>query len=409
MVNLGDRAYHVGLHNLLDGHLGYHVSMGPVKALPYLTAGKTRGVKSIDDARHLMEDWFASIMRQSENASPRREKLRGGFEQNFLTRSRMFQSLDSGVRERLARGIIETASPYIFRSSFAASLVDQIEKSDLVLFNGGAFAADHLDQYLPMVLFELYLSKKLGKKTAVVNQTVAVRRPSNTAMVSLVYSMLDGHLVREPRSKLVLEELGIDSDRIHVSCDAAFGLPLPQIKEHPKKCERGQVGICVRGDRPVRADFWAKVAGHLEEALKLDVMFFFTSKYQDKKAFDQISGVNPRINFLEFCGYPELIDRLQDFDFVITDRYHATIFAVLAGTPFITVDSNTFKTRGLMDMLDYPIDVMSDEDNFALMVDNIDRVIGQTSSLRGSLFSTRARLSEFAKTSVEPLNSILSA
>lgn len=408
MVNLGDRAYHVGLHNLLGGHLGYQVSMGPVKALPYLTAGKTRGVKSIDDARQLMEDWFAAIIRQSENATPQREKLKAGFEENFLTRSRLFQSLDNRVRERLARGIIETASPYIFRSSFAASLVDQIEKSDLVLFNGGAFAADHLDQYLPMVLFELYLAKKLGKKTAVVNQTVAVQRPSNTAMVSLVYSMLDGHLVREPRSKLVLEELGIDSNRVHVSCDAAFGLPLPQIKEHREKCERGQVGICVRGDRPVRAEFWAKVAGHLDEALKLDVKFFFTSRYQDKKAFDQIGRVNTGIDFLDFCDYPELIDRLQDFDFVITDRYHATIFSVLAGTPFITVDSNTFKTRGLMDMLDYPIDVMSDEDNFALMVDNIDRVIRESSSLRERLLSTRVRLSEFAKTSVEPLNALFS-
>ena len=61
-----------------------------------------------------------------------------------------------------------------------------------------------------------------------------------------------------------------------------------------------------------------------------------------------------------------------------------------------------------MDMLDYPIDVMSDEDNFALMVDNIDRVIRESSSLRERLLSTRVRLSEFAKTSVEPLNALFS-
>lgn len=400
MVNLGDRAYHVGLHNLLEGHLGHEVSMGPVKALPYLTAGKTRGLESIDDARKLFERWFATIMQQCKNASPRREKLRERFEKNFLTRSRTFQSLDNKVRGRLARGIIETASPYIFRSSFAAALVGQIEKSDLVLFNGGAFAADHLDQYLPMVLFELYLAKKLGKTTAVVNQTVAVRRPSNKAMISLVYSMLDGHLVREPRSKLVLEELGIDSERIHVSCDAAFGLPLPQLKE---KRETGRVGICVRGDRPVRAGFWAEIATYLDETLKLDVRFFFTSKYQDKRAFDQIRRINPKISFLEFCDHPELINCLGDFDFVVTDRYHATIFAILAATPFVPIDSNTFKTRGLLDLVDYPIDVLNENVDVSLMVANIAQVQRERQSLAESLTAARARLSDFANTSLEPL------
>ena len=405
MVNLGDRAYHVGLHELLSGHLGYLISMGPVKAFPYLTANKTRQIESVDDTERLFESWRTTIVRRSEVADPDRNTLKHRVENNFLTRSRFFQRLDNEVKQRLARGITETVSPYLFRTYFSGALIDQIDNSDLVLFNGGAFAADHLDQYLPMVLFELYLAKKLGKPTAVVNQTVAIRRPSNRAMVSFVYSLLDGHLVREPRSKHELEDLGVRSNRIHLSCDAAFGLPIPQISQQSSHPDSGRVGICVRGDRPVHSEYWAKVSRYLKETLDLEVRFFFTSKYQDKKAFDTISALYPS-EYLEFCDYPELIGHIQSFDFVITDRYHATIFAILAATPFITLDSNTFKTRGLMDMVDYPIEVMQNDADFDLIVKNINRVRAERSSLAECLGSARVQLSDYAKSSVESLNSL---
>jgi polysaccharide pyruvyl transferase WcaK-like protein len=380
--------------------------MGPVKALPYLTASKTRQIRCADDARDLFERWRSAVAHGSKNTSLRQQKLKHRVEDNWLTRSRWFQKLDNEVRLRLARGILETVSPYLFRSSFASDLIERIENSDLVIFNGGAFVADHLDQYLPMVLFELYLAKKLEKPTAVVNQTIAIRRPSNNAMVSFVYSLLDGHWVREPRSKQVLQDMGIDGNRIHLSCDAAFGLPLPQIDQQTPHDVSRRVGICVRGDRPVPTKFWAEVSKYLTESLDLQVRFFFTSMYQDKKAYDKINELYPGSDFLEFCDYPELIHHMQGFDFIITDRYHATIFAILAAIPFITLDSNTFKTRGLMDMVDYPIEVMENDANFELIVKNIERVRSERSSLAEILRSARIRLSQYAKSSIEPLNTI---
>ena len=161
----------------------------------------------------------------------------------------------------------------------------------------------------------------------------------------------------------------------------------------------------MRGDRPVHSEYWAKVSHYLKETLDLEVQFFFTSKYQDKKAFDTISALY-RSEYLEFCDYAELIDHLQSFDFVITDRYHATIFAILAATPFITLDSNTFKTRGLMDMVNYPIEVMQNDADFDLIVKTIDRVRAERTSLAECLRSARVRLSDYAKSSVESLNSL---
>jgi polysaccharide pyruvyl transferase WcaK-like protein len=405
MVNLGDRAYHVGLHNLLEGHLGLEISMGPVKALPYLTADKTRKISSPEDARLLFERWWQKLC-QGNRSSLKQTNLKQSFEDNFVTRSGWFRSMDDRVRHRLARGILETASPYLFRGHFVEHLVNKIEEADLVIFNGGAFVADHLDRYLPMVLFELYVAKKLGKPTAVVNQTVSISRPSNKAMVSYLYSLLDGHWVREPRSRQKLIDLGIPDDRIHLSCDAAFGLEVPGSRRQRPGHSSGTVGICVRGDRPVRSEHWARVSDYLKEKHHFVVRFFFTSEFQDKNAYDRISKHSENDGFLEFCNYDKLIEQIQDFDFVITDRYHATIFSVLAATPFITMDSNTFKTRGLMDLFDYPIDVISEDADLDSMKEKIEEVIAKRATLQTTLGSAAGKLSAYAKSSLDSLGDI---
>ena len=406
MVNLGDRAYHVGLHNIIAGHLGHRVMMSPVKAFPYLTAEKTKSIRTHEDASELFGEWWSVVEERNKRSKNQEFQLKRRFEDNFLTRSAWFRKLDDRVRFKLGRGALETISPYLFRDFFASYIVQRIESADLVIFNGGAFIADHLDRYLPMVLFELYIAKELGKPTAVVNQTVSIAKPSNHAMVSYVFSMLDGHWVREPRSRLVLEQMGIPSERIHLSCDAAFGLPFPQLNPSNSGIRPGTVGICVRGDRPVRSDLWANLSRYLIEKLGLELRFFFTSRFQDKKAYDEIRALYTNIDHLDFCDFPQLIEQIKDFEFIITDRYHATIFAILAGTPFITMDSNTFKTRGLMDMVEYPIDVISETADLDLIVRNIDTVLSNRATLVDQLLAARTKLSDYAKRSLESLNSL---
>jgi polysaccharide pyruvyl transferase WcaK-like protein len=401
MVNLGDRAYHVGLHELLENQLGHRVTSAPVKAFPFLSSRRTSRLRNTDDVEQLFEHWKTIVLRRSRRKSTNQHGLKRRFENNMLTRSRMFQQLDKKVQDRLARGILETLSPYLFRNWFASEIRRLISESDLVLFNGGAFVADHLDKYLPMALFELYLAKSMGKPVAVVNQTVSIKKTPNKALVSYLYPRLDGHIVREPRSKQILEELGTPSNLIHVSCDAAFALSFPSCNKDIRRNDLRSVGICVRGDRPVHSAYWAKIAKYLSEDLHLNPRFFFTSKYQDQKAFDSIKAIYANIINDEFCDYPQLIREMQEFEFVITDRYHATVFAVLAATPFITIDSNTFKTRGLMDLFEYPIEVMENDTDFESMRQKIAQVRANREDLSRLLLKARSQMAALAKSSYD--------
>jgi polysaccharide pyruvyl transferase WcaK-like protein len=407
MVNLGDRAYHVGLHRLIRANTDCEISSGPVKAMPWFSSHHTRAVRTKGDARRLLEllaAWVVAVARESDRYRSHLLLARW-VEDNALVRSPPFAWVDAAVRRRRARGLLETIHPYVFPALWATRLVRAIERADLVIFNGGAFIADHLDRYLPMVMLELYLAKRLGKPVMVVNQTVSVSRPQNRALVGLVYPLLDRHLIREPRSRKVLEGLGVDPARIVLSADAAFGLAadVPASPERERGPGSGVVGLCVRGDRPVRAEFWAEAVRILEEQFGKRVVFFFTSEYQDRAAFNRIARLRRVTAPDRFLDHEELIREIAGYDLVVTDRYHATIFAMLAGTPVVPIDSNTFKTRGLMDLAKYPLEVLPNDGDLDRLQAHMAHALEHRAELSAQVTAAAGRLAKLAARSIQAL------
>jgi len=74
--------------------------------------------------------------------------------------------------------------------------------------------------------------------------------------------------------------------------------------------------------------------------------------------WDRVSGWLAEVarehdaRFVKMCDWNEspeaLIDLLASADAVVTGRFHGSIFAMLAGAPFITAPSNTWKTEGML-------------------------------------------------------------
>ncbi len=78
---------------------------------------------------------------------------------------------------------------------------------------------------------------------------------------------------------------------------------------------------------------------------------------------------------------------IKKMKFIITDRYHATIFSVMAGTPFIPVNAKTHKIEGFIKMIDYPINEFekTNEDNLRLTKSNIDFLLANRSEISDEL------------------------
>jgi len=108
--------------------------------------------------------------------------------------------------------------------------------------------------------------------------------------------------------------------------------------------------------------------------------------------------------FNHFLDYEELISKIADFELVVTDRYHATIFAMLAGTPVVPIDSNTFKTRGLMDLAEYPLPVLPSDVDINELRKQLDYVIANQPELATRVADAATRLSSLAAISMQALH-----
>lgn len=364
LINLGDRAMDSGLYQIVN-HLGCEIVSGGSKNFPYYNILRYKKEREREDVAGVFGKWFEEATKAASPIVRRQERILDYLDRSILFRNRMFRSLEDRVKARHSRGIMETAIPFLFRRYSAHRFLEKVKSADFVLFNGTAIVADRFPFYLPAHLFECYLAKRLGKKVITANQTLDTEDPLVTEMVSFVYGSLDGHLTREPLSRNVLLKLGIDEEKIITSCDAAFaadysaGDPGSRLAED-EGVESGSVALVVRGDRKVEYEAWALIINHLESVWKKQVFVVFTCIAQDLHVYRELSKRCDVKRLSRFYDYPELEQLLSRFDYMITDRYHALIFGIRAGTPVIPINPayRTIKTEGLFRHFDYPIRVI---------------------------------------------------
>lgn len=365
LINLGDRAMVSGLYRAVRENLGHEIISGGCKNFPYYDIRRYRKTRAGNSVEGVFRGWFEETVEAASRSGKNGKRISDFLDGNILFRNRLFGRFDEKVKARYSRGLVETLKPYMLRKYQAGQFIEKIHAADCVLFNGAAIVADRFDFYLPAVLFECCLAKWLGKKVFTVNQTIDVEDSSNAEMVSHVYNLLDLHLTREPLSRDALLKLGVGEEKVVPSCDAAFAAdyramtPASELlgKEGVGK---GSVGLVIRGDRKMDFDAWARVVDHLVKARGKKVHLPFTCVTQDRHVYEELAGRCDIAGFSRFYDYKDLSLLFGSFDYLISDRYHALIFAIHAGTPVIPINPafDTLKTDGLFRLFEYPLGVM---------------------------------------------------
>jgi len=197
-----------------------------------------------------------------------------------------------------------------------------------------------------MFLFEIYLAKRLGKKVAVVNYTLDLKDKFLNEITSYVLKLADLHITREPISTQKLIHCGIPKSKIITSYDVAFAAKEERVNVN---VPNNSIAIIARGDNNPNLSFWRYIIKNCNK----NVFFLHSCRSHDKKVSDKLNVKRLKKDY----NYPGLIYTLRQFDYVITDRFHPTIFSILAETPVIPVVSTTHKTKGMMQNLDYPFEV----------------------------------------------------
>jgi polysaccharide pyruvyl transferase WcaK-like protein len=365
LINLGDRAMVSGLYRAVEEHLGYEIVSGGCKNFPYYNIRRYKMEREKNDVAGVFRKWFEETTEVAPHIVMRQKRIADFLDRSILFRNRMFQRLEDRVKTRFSRGLVETAKPFLLRKYVAHQFLEKTKSVDCVLFNGAAIVADRFSFYLPAHLFECYLAKRLGKNVFTANQTIDIEDPLVAEMVSHVYGSLDCHLTREPLTRDVLLRLGVEEEKIISSCDAAFAAEYPETDQASRLVEeeglqKGAVGLVIRGDLDVDFETWALIIDHLVSVRKKQVFFAFTCIAHDEDVYKELAKRCNVRRLSRFYDYKELARLMERFDFLLSDRYHALVFAIHAKTPVVPINPEikTIKTEGLFRLFDYPVKVI---------------------------------------------------
>jgi hypothetical protein len=193
-----------------------------------------------------------------------------------------------------------------------------VEGCDVLVLNGeGNFHGGNRTK-LGQIAALAQHGRALGKRVALVN-TVAAKLPADVPLDAFDYVS-----VRESASELVLRDAGYRGE-LEVVPDAIF-------------LDGGGPWSVRRRERIVVTDCVSDAATAALRALREDLR----RRGLDARWAPFERGMLPRVSARR---------RLRLFaasTLVVSGRFHANCFAMITGTPVVSIDSNTHKTRALM-------------------------------------------------------------
>ncbi|KIM06050.1 MAG: hypothetical protein KN64_00665 [Sulfurovum sp. AS07-7] len=245
------------------------------------------------------------------------------------------------------------------------------EGFDTVCFNGeGAIhsKSGHLIRLMGM----LYEFKKRGAFVSALNQTVDLGNNKLIQdVVKKVYSMVDYLAVREPVSQRELQKLGLNPELVPDAAYALGSFSIEKVEALTSDLNLPQKFVAVTGSSYLKRNrksikLMDKLLAEIQKFYKDIPIYFLANAKTDMYIAKKLKS---KYGFTIF-GYPEKHDRamavIAKAYVVIGGRQHPNIFAAMQSVPFVPLKGNTHKMEGVVELLKYPMDVLSwnDYDKF---------------------------------------------
>ncbi len=298
--------------------------------------------------------------------------------------------------------------------------------ADVIISVGGGYLNDNYPVAILRWLFEFYFSKLLGKRVIIYANSVG---PFNKfwlrPLTRFVFNKLDLITLREPQSKEVLDSIGVNPSRIHVTADAAWCIePLGHeegfqlLKREVPDLSKGlKVSISVRlwefykrDNKEAHSRYIKAIGGlvdHLVENGKAQVFFLSTCtafggyRHDDRIIAQEIikNIRNPhKVKILHGEYLPQQLSAIYaNMDLHVGTRMHSNILAMLSGTPVVTVRYEP-KTKGMMDSFglgEWVVDI--EEINSERLIQMVDKAIENRDLIKSQIAKKLSELKRKSK------------
>lgn len=307
---------------------------------------------------------------------------------------------------------------------------EAIEACDVVLINGEGSIYDRQRKGRTLLFLAYLATRHLDTPCALVNHTADVHDPVVREAAEHVYPLLDDVAFREPNSADACAPF-LDGDATdHLVPDAAFTYAPVEATDAWERVA-GREGyysvwpdsaagfdpaepyVCVGGssiyNRPDRPAY-DPVPGfaRLCERLRTEVapVVLTASCGTDAEILRPVAEaldlplVGPR------TPVQQAVDVLGHADAYVGGRWHPSIYALTGGTPVVTLTANTYKTSGLVDLVDLDaptFDALALESELDAIVDRTAEYVDRGDPFRAELHDRVERLRDDAAGNVRLL------
>jgi len=188
-------------------------------------------------------------------------------------------------------------------------------------------------------------AKLAGKQVALVNCSIF---DLPTVLLQKLGKSVDQISVREPLSFRYLQDNGISATQ---SADSLFLMNTNEAEDTELVLESGSViytpGVLTSSkqvpERVVAEDIQQLIAsGHS--------VYYWVVESEDEKLAGVAHQTGAKVIPLASIRWNHVPALMKAAEFVVSGRYHVNIFAALFGTPFVPMETNTSKMKGLLEL-----------------------------------------------------------
>ncbi len=239
-----------------------------------------------------------------------------------------------------------------------------IMRTDILLSGGGSLLQDDtsarsIHYYLAIIRMGLFMKKDVF---LISNGIGPIIRAHNKKQVAKVLNKVNHTTVRDFNSKKLLEEIGVESERISVSADLVIDMEMQPDASGARILSglnisdknRELIGIAIRQKDfkdSIRRDALVQFVNRLSE--KYTVLFIPFYYEEDSKIEVDIKHlVHENVLFLtERFDADDVLSVMQHLRILIGSRLHSLIFSLVAEVPFIGISYDP-KIENFMEMID---------------------------------------------------------
>ncbi len=241
--------------------------------------------------------------------------------------------------------------------------------------------------------------RKFGKKVEIVNHTVSFVENEFHPLINKVYNSVDYVSVREPLSKEFLNSIGVDAVLASDAAWLAKGSSKERAKELLKSNSVSKPYFIFFLSQLVKAPAQKtrEFISSLRDLTKME-MIAFAAIDGEKARLDEARKDHDFPIFDLATGYKDVIALCGEAEFVVSGRFHASIFSAIAGTPFLMTRSNTYKMEGLSQLLELDMAVPDFEnDTVDYLTKTAAEVFNKREQIRRALEKTVPKAMELTE------------